>query len=420
MKDFRYLCIIALGATCLGIGLFRFSYTALLALSVDLHWWSARFASYLASANLLGYLLGALLAFRAIPHAYIRQSVLFSALLGSLSLICCGIQAMPLYWYLCWRIISGVAGGLLMVLGPSYALQYVAQQHKNLFSFISFSGIGLGIVFSTTFLPLLAQQDLARAWFVLGILSFIISALIFWGLRQHASQLLSLKQQQPSQSQDHPLQRQPSIPQSMQQAAARTLNARHYRIAGLIIFCYALSAIAYIPHSLFWVDYLIHHLDLSVQYANRQWMFYGFGSMLGALLTYLLLRRFSLKTAMCCLYSSYGLAIALPAFCQQAWAISLSSITTGMLNPAIVSLSSSLLAAYLGITHHRSFWGMATIAFAVAQLIGGLLMSYLRDLQFDYQQLFLFAAALMVIAFLCSLSLQAMTDLSAKQQESKR
>lgn len=50
-----FLCL----SMCLGIGILRFSYTALLPTTRLAYEWSTQFSSILGSANLLGYLIGA-------------------------------------------------------------------------------------------------------------------------------------------------------------------------------------------------------------------------------------------------------------------------------------------------------------------------------------------------------------------------
>ena len=55
-----FLCL----SMCLGIGILRFSYTALLPSTREAFEWTVQFASLLSSANLLGYLIGALIAMR--------------------------------------------------------------------------------------------------------------------------------------------------------------------------------------------------------------------------------------------------------------------------------------------------------------------------------------------------------------------
>lgn len=89
MSTFYRMSLIVFLATCLGIGVFRFSYTALMPIMIEQYHWTHDFASYLGSANLLGYLIGALLALLSIKEKYIPPMIVLSAIAGSLSLLCC-------------------------------------------------------------------------------------------------------------------------------------------------------------------------------------------------------------------------------------------------------------------------------------------------------------------------------------------
>ena len=87
MSTFYRMSLIVFLATCLGIGVFRFSYTALMPIMIEQYHWTHDFASYLGSANLLGYLIGALLALLSIKEKYIPPMIVLSAIAGSLSLL---------------------------------------------------------------------------------------------------------------------------------------------------------------------------------------------------------------------------------------------------------------------------------------------------------------------------------------------
>ncbi|TCM59278.1 putative MFS family arabinose efflux permease [Acinetobacter calcoaceticus] len=383
MTNFQRLCIVALCSTGIGIGLLRFSYTALMPLTIAEHWWSSDFASYLASANLIGYLLGAIVAFTAIREHLIARVIIFSALLGSLSLVFCGIHPLHEAWYMFWRVISGVTGGLLMVLGPSFALKQVLPEQKNLLGLLAFSGIGFGILISTTLLPPLARFSVAIAWYALGALALVMTLILTLMLRQLPKvELAHLAHA--------------SLPQI-------NLTRQQYSLAALVIAAYFMSAIAYIPHSLFWVDFLIRQLHQSQDFANLQWMIYGSGSMIGALVAYFSVKKWGSMNSLWRLYLAFSIAIFLPTFFSHPYILTISSFFCGVLNPATVSLSSTLLADIVTTQRHRQAWGAAVMAFAIAQLIGGLGMSYLLVNRVEYQQLFGIGGSVMLLGVVLSL-----------------
>jgi len=90
-----------------------------------------------------------------------------------------------------------------------------------------------------------------------------------------------------------------------------------------------------------------------------------------------------------------------------AWQVMtfLSSFFTGLLNPAVVFLTSYTLLQLYGLAY-KKLWGMATLCFASVQLIGGLSFSGLQVADWSYPQQFLLAGAVLALGnlyFICSL-----------------
>ena len=121
-----------------------FSYTALLPGTREAFVWSASFASLLGSANLLGYLMGAFAAMRLPQDRSMSTYIQLAAIAGMVSLFCCAFSGFSEIWYISWRVISGISGGLLMILSPSVVAQCCDLKDRFKINFIGFSGIGLG------------------------------------------------------------------------------------------------------------------------------------------------------------------------------------------------------------------------------------------------------------------------------------
>lgn len=171
MSTFYRMSLLVFLATCLGIGIFRFSYTALMPIMIVQYGWTHDFASYLGSANLLGYLVGALLALFSIKEKSIPALITSSAVLGSLSLLCCSFIHMPMAWFVLWRTISGIAGGLLMILAPSFAMKNIAISQRLKVNFLGFSGIGVGVLSATLIIPALKNMSVQYVWSIFAVLS---------------------------------------------------------------------------------------------------------------------------------------------------------------------------------------------------------------------------------------------------------
>ncbi|WP_114233485.1 YbfB/YjiJ family MFS transporter, partial [Acinetobacter baumannii] len=102
--------------------------------------------------------------------------------------------------------------------------------------------------------------------------------------------------------------------ESFQTANQVPQNFKHSRLGLVIIIAYMCSAFAYIPHSLFWMDYLSGTLHFPLQQRNLFWVLYGVGSCIGAFVAYCLSRFIGYLQAIKCLYGVYCLAVALPFF----------------------------------------------------------------------------------------------------------
>ncbi|ENW63453.1 hypothetical protein F915_00984 [Acinetobacter baumannii NIPH 70] len=183
MSTFYRMSLLVFLATCLGIGIFRFSYTALMPIMIVQYGWTHDFASYLGSANLLGYLVGALLALFSIKEKSIPALIITSAVLGSLSLLCCSFIHMSLAWFVLWRTISGIAGGLLMILAPSFAMKNIAISQRLKVNFLGFSGIGAGVLSATLIIPALKNMPVQYVWEIFAAISIIGSLVLFQLLR---------------------------------------------------------------------------------------------------------------------------------------------------------------------------------------------------------------------------------------------
>src|SRR3990167_571660 len=318
-----FLCL----SMCLGIGILRFSYTALLPSTREAYEWSHNFASLLGSANLLGYLIGAFWAMKLPQNAKMPIYIIFAALFGSISLFACAFAHFNEVWYLVWRIISGIGGGLLMILSPSIVAQCSELQHRFKINLIGFSGIGIGVLAATLFMPYLDRIAISSAWFILCGFAFVIT-LLLWILV-------------------HPFQKQlHSIPTSQPQTY--TVNK----------------------------------------------IYYSLGSALGAATAYALARKFGNFLALKILYSVYIAAVFIAVLSFSPVFTLMSSFLTGLLNPAVVFLTSYTILQLYGLAY-KKLWSMATLSFATVQLVGGLSFSTLQHLGWSYHFQFMLAAGVL-------------------------
>lgn len=377
-----YAVLLGICSTFSGIGLSRFAYTPLLPALIDSGWFSTTEAVSLGAANLPGYLLGALLAHPLASRFGARPILHASLLLLSASFLLCAF-ALPVTLYALVRFLSGICGALLMVVGPSFALSQLPAGEKARLGPLIFTGIGLGILLSACGLPWLLRFGLFWSWQGLMLLS-----LLTWALVALALSKLSVQQAA-----------------STSHAKAELRGHKRWLISGLLI-AYACDATGFVPHTLFWVDFLAREADFGIDHATTQWLIFGLGALIGPFIAAALSTRFSTQRALQSAYLIKALAIALPLMSLSIFSQSASSFWVGALTPGIVSLTSTRLAQWVAPQAHQKLWGLATALFALMQMLSGAGLALWYSQTLSYIPLFAFGSLCLILGALLIFSTQ--------------
>jgi predicted MFS family arabinose efflux permease len=132
-------------ASLVGIGLARFAYTPLLPAIVGAHWFAPSTAAYLGAANLAGYLAGAVLARPLAARVAAAPTLNAMMMLATVAFVACAYP-LSFFWFFAWRVVSGAAGGVLMVLAATTVLPHVTPSRRGFAGGVIFMGVGAGIV----------------------------------------------------------------------------------------------------------------------------------------------------------------------------------------------------------------------------------------------------------------------------------
>lgn len=362
-------------ATLAGIGVARFAYTPLIPALVQQHWFDASAAAYLGAANLLGYLLGALGAHRVSERYGARPIMAVAFVAITLSFVLCARPA-PFAWFFVWRLVSGVAGAALVVVGPSIALTSVSASRRAVVAPLVFMGIGLGALLSALVTPWLLHVGLSATWLALGALCLTATVIG-----------------------DRAMARLPAPPESASGGQA-TMSTTARAAVVLVIVAYALDAAGYVPHTVFWVDYLAREVGLGIQAASLQWALFGVGAVMGPFLVGLMVTRLGWHRSLATGFTVKTLAVALPLVTLALPGRCASSLLVGAMVPGIVTLTSGRLAELVGPESHKRIWGRATAAFAAAQAFAGYGMSGLYAAIDSYRPLFVIGAVVLLLGTL--------------------
>ncbi|MGP5713461.1 YbfB/YjiJ family MFS transporter [Vreelandella alkaliphila] len=363
-------------ATLAGIGIARFAYTPLLPALIQEGWFSASQGAYLGAANLLGYFIGALSAHALSERFSVRAVMGASFVAIALSFFLCA-GAGSFSWFFFWRLVSGIAGAILMVVGPSLALSTTPPERRTSVGALVFTGIGFGALLSASVVPVLLELSLTVTWGTLGLLCIAAAIICDWGVTQLSSPPVASQERLTSQT------------------GYVGINAAVL----LVIGAYALDAVGFVPHTVFWVDYLARENSLGHQAASLQWGIFGLGAVCGPLIVGTLARKVGWHHGLTLAFLAKAAAVSLPVFSLALLSQSVSSFVVGAMIPGIVALTSGRLAELVGPTAHKKLWGQATAAFAAAQAFSGYAMSALYVAWGTYSPLFAISSLVLVGGF---------------------
>lgn len=183
-RSWLILVGLALGI-CVSNGFARFSYGLILpAMQQDLDWTYTQ-AGWINTANALGYVVGAVVTFllvRRVPAPHLFSIGMVGT---SVCLVANGLTA-DFWWLSLWRILTGVFGALVFIVGSTLAASLFQDDPKRnaLAIAINFGGGGFGMVLSGVALPLLFAHSgnsvWPLSWLALGLASIVCCVFATW------------------------------------------------------------------------------------------------------------------------------------------------------------------------------------------------------------------------------------------------
>lgn len=335
-------------ASLVSVGLARFAYTPLIPALIHAQWFSAGDVVYLSAANLIGYLIGALGGRPLGQRLGNRLALRLMMVVVTLSFLACA-WPLSMLWFFAWRLLSGIAGGVIIVLVAATVLPHVPAARKGLASGAIFVGVGLGVAASGTLVPPLLSLGLQDTWLGLGLLALVLTAASWfgWPVDQH-----------------HPA---PTAASTPVEPARRTDPA-----VWLLYVQYGLMAAGLVPVMVFLVDYVARGLGAGAHTGAMVWVMYGVGAIAGPVTYGLVADKLGGRMGMRLMLGIQAIALALLCFSHGTLALMLLAIVFGSFPPGIVPLA--LARIHELIPDHKSQqlgWSRATVSFATCQAITG-------------------------------------------------
>jgi predicted MFS family arabinose efflux permease len=157
-------------AAAIGIG--RFVYTPIVPPMIEALDLSKAQAGLIASANFLGYLIGALLAAMPTLPGSRRLWLLCALTVSSLTTAAMGLSGTVLT-FLVLRFVGGAAGAFVLIIASTVVLERLAKAGRSGLSALHFAGVGSGIAVSAALVAamLLLGHDWRSLWLASGAVS---------------------------------------------------------------------------------------------------------------------------------------------------------------------------------------------------------------------------------------------------------
>jgi MFS family permease len=362
-------------ASLVGIGLARFAYTPLIPSLIQAQWFSANDVVYLGAANLVGYLIGALLGRPIARQLGNKNALRLMMLLVTAAFFACAFP-LSVSWFFGWRLLSGITGGAIMVLVAATVLPHVPASRKGLASGAIFLGIGLGIAASGTIVPPLLNMGLHATWLGLGGLSLLLTAISWFGWPVDLP---------------HPT-------ATHTGAAIEPTPSAVYLLFGQ----YAFMAAGLVPAMVFLVDYVARGLGAGAQMGALVWVMYGLGAIVGPVSYGFLADRLGARMGIRLVLVVQAIALGLLAVSHSFMALAVLAVIIGSFPPGIVPLALARVHELVP-DHHRQqiAWSRATVSFATFQALAGFAYSALFNATGGrHAMLFVIAAGAIAVAIL--------------------
>ena len=380
------------GMVSLGVamGIGRFAFTPILPMMLADGVLDLPAASWLASANYLGYLVGALLCMLQ-PWLWTRfpslPSLAFSQLVRG-GLLLTGVLTLAMAWLdaSAWpllRFLAGVTSGVVFVYTSGWCLSRLASLGVPAMGGFIYMGPGAGIALSG-----LAASGMvawhwtaASAWLVFGVLAFGLAALAWRFLRGGDERL-----------------------QPLAVRAQRVEGAQHAAVGHgaaeifLLTLAYGLAGFGYIITATF-LPVIARSALPGSHWLDLFWPLFGAGVMLGAWLATRLRSVLDYRRLLMGCYLVQALAIATSVWSPSLAGFAIGSLLLGVPFTAITFFAMQEVRR-LKPEAAASFMGLMTATYGTGQIVGPPLAAWLLQGQRTPAEAFTLALEIAAAALL--------------------
>ncbi len=362
-----HLALSGMLALAIAIGVGRFAFTPILPMMQKDHGLTLRMAGLLASANYVGYFVGALSAIwiRMRIVTIVRVSVVAIALLTGAM----GVFHDPVAWLLL-RGLAGIVSAWIFVFASAYVLQQLALQDRRPLSGVVFGGVGFGIALTgllcLLFLHLSWTSD--QAWMAVSAFALMLAAACWPGYRNAT---------------------QASVSAPTRDTAPLRLRP-HLRM----IVCYAILGFGYIIPGTF-LPAMARQIISDPAVFGWAWPIFGGAALISTLLAGWLSAHLPNRVIWALSHVVMAIGVAMPVLLPGMAGIVIAALCVG--GTFLVGTMTGMQEARAAAPDHASrLMAAMTAAFGMGQILGPLLVSLVVDLRFGMDALLTGVALLLL------------------------
>jgi predicted MFS family arabinose efflux permease len=355
-------------ATALGIG--RFVYTPILPEMLGPLNWSKSAAGLVASANFLGYFLGALLAGHSRVAARPRLWLLTALAISAVSTVAMAAPS-DIAAFALLRFIGGIASALVIVCASTLVLERLAVSGRAPLSAVHFAGVGLGIMMSAIAVSatLASGAGWRSLWIVAGAMSGLAAVLAAWLI--------------------------PAAKNVTAPPRQRAANTRPSRLGAMVV-AYGLFGFGYVITATFLVT-IVRAADDVRALEPWVWVLFGLAAIPSVAIWTRLGQRIGIMHAygVACIIEAVGVAasvewMTIPGVC----------FSTLLLGGTFMGLTALgfMAARVLSAENSHQTFGRMTASFSIGQMAGPTLAGFLSEQAGSFRLPSLIAAAALLAA----------------------
>ena len=348
-------------AVAMGIG--RFAFTPLLPMMLHDGVVDLATASWLASANYLGYMVGALLCtFQPWIWQWLpRLPAVVPARMLRLGLAATCLLTLGMAWHLpaawpLWRFMAGVASALVFVYTTGWCLARLARLGVPEMGGFIYVGPGAGIVLSGLFASAMVDwgRSAAEAWLVFGVLAVVLTGLVWRVFQGPAS---------------------PAAAGAATPAAAPALSGGGRRQLMLLASAYGLAGFGYIITATF-LPVIAREALPGSAWIQLFWPIFGLGVMVGAMLATRVPSSGDMRRWLAACYVLQALGVLASVVSPSLAGFAFGSLMLGVPFTAITFFAMQEVRRLKPVAP-ASAMGLLTAVYGLGQIVGPPLVSVL-------------------------------------------